>query len=64
MRWPDGAADVELNLLDRRDGLGNAVVGGLRRREVDGEQPAAIDVAEDQLAAQRFDAAVIRDRRP
>ncbi len=64
MRWPDGAANVELNLLDRRDGLRNAVVGRLRGREVDGEQAAAVDVAENQLAAQRFDAAVIRDTRP
>src|SRR5262245_29252018 len=54
------AADVELNLLDRRNGLGDSVVGGLRGRKVDRKQSAAIDVAEKQLAAQRFDAAAIR----
>ena len=46
-------ARVELNLLDRRHGLRNAVVGLLHCRDVGGEQTAACDVAEDELAAKR-----------
>src|SRR6266576_6102036 len=54
-------ADVELDLLDRRDRLWNPVVGLLHRGEVGCEETPALDVAEHELAAERGDATVIRE---
>ena len=51
--------DVELDLFDRRDGLRNAVVGFLQRGEIGREQPAALDVAEYEFAAQSLYAPVV-----
>ena len=50
---------VQLHLFDRRHRLRNPIVGLLHRGEIGGEQPAALDVAEDELAAQRGDPAVV-----
>ena len=52
-------AHIELNLLHRRDGARNAVVRGLDRGEIRGEQAAAWQITEYEFAAQRFDASVL-----
>ena len=52
-------AHVKLDLFDRRDGLWNAVVGLLHRGQVGRKQSTALDVAEDELAAERGDASVV-----
>ena len=54
---------VELNLFDRRHRLGNPIIRLLHRRKIGGEQTAAQDVAEHELAAKRGDAAVVRRNR-
>ena len=54
-------AHVQLDFLDRRHGLRNAVVGLLHLGEIGREQTSVLDVAEDELAAERGDPAVIRE---
>ena len=56
-----GVPLVELHFLDRRHGAGNPVVGLLQRGKVRRKDAAAMNVAEDILAAQRGDPAVIRE---
>src|SRR5689334_8334943 len=58
---PIGLAYEELNLLDRRHRLRDAVVGLLQRGEIGGKEATALDIAKHELASQRGDAPVVRE---
>src|SRR5262249_13201946 len=52
---------VELNFFDRGDGLRDSIVSLLHLCEVGREYASTLDIAKDEFAAQRGDAAVIRE---
>ena len=60
-RLPLASRSYELHFLDGRHGAGDPIVGLLHRGKVGRKDAAVIDVAEDKLAAERGDPAVIRE---
>src|SRR5262249_6945216 len=52
---------IELDFFDRRDGSRDTVVGLLHFGEIGREQTSTLDIAKDELAAERCDPAVIRE---